>query len=87
MDELGERKGHKCLVHCSICLVKLNLQATQAELMEGKDAASQNSCGPSIGQACAAVGISFYRCQGRPGPHAPSYRPCPFEDLKPQILN
>lgn len=87
MYELGERRGHKCLVHCSICLVKLNLQATMAELMEGKDATSQNSCGPSTGQACRAVGISFHRSRAKTGPHAPSYSPCPFEDLKPQILN
>lgn len=33
------------------------------EMMEEKEAASQNSCAPSIGQAAGAVGISLHRCQ------------------------
>ena len=70
--------------HCSICVwLNSTFRPHKAELMEGKDAASQNSCGPSIGQASGAVGISFHRCQGRPRPHAPSYLQCPSDDLKP----
>lgn len=33
------------------------------EMMEEKEAASQNSCAPSMGQAAGAVGISLHRCQ------------------------